>query len=171
MLKVKDIMVRDVKSCNLENHIGEVARLMRDSNCGAVPIVNEKSKIVGIVTDRDVCLALTGMHPVNATIAVAKIMTRKVFVCTPEENIYDAINTMRAERVKRLPVIDRESGQLVGILSIDDIVLHSNFSKDKNAEEDYVNGEEVLKALKAICKYRRTAEIINQIGEMTMMRG
>ncbi len=139
-MNVQALMNPRVKSAGTDASVADVVLIMEKYDCGAVPILNAANKLVGIVTDRDICLGL-GFRPFPAAgIPITDLMSKKVYACTPEEDVSAALLTMKSRKVRRLPVIDA-SGQLVGILSMDDIVLH--------ADENF---GETVKTLKAIYK-------------------
>jgi CBS domain-containing protein len=129
---VKDLMTRNVNSCRPENNLAEVARVMRKQRCGALPIVDGSGKVTGIITDRDICIAL-GMKNIKASDVRARDVSHTACIsCSPDNDVRDALRTMATQEVSRLPVID-EAGQLVGILSIDDVIFragggHSNLT-------------------------------------------
>ena len=140
-MNVQALMNPRVKSAGTDASVADVVLLMEKYDCGAVPILNAANKLVGIVTDRDICLAL-GFRPLPAAgIPITDVMSKRVYACAPEEDVSRALQTMRNKKVRRLPVVDA-TGRLVGILSMDDVVLHV---------ED--NFGETVKTLKAI--YRR----------------
>jgi CBS domain-containing protein len=123
-MKVKDVMMRTPAFCTTESNAGEAVEIMWNRNCGLLPIVNPEKKVAGVVTDRDVCIALGTRDVRPGELAVRSIMTGKVFSCVPEEEIHSALATMARERVRRLVVLNTE-GNLEGILSMDDIVRHA----------------------------------------------
>ena len=124
-MQVKACMTHDAKFAMPETSLKEAARIMDAGNFGAVPVVSRRGEVVGILTDRDICLAIARSERSASEIPVGEIMTRKVFTCEAEESIDDAMRTMRHHRVRRLPVVTEE-GRLAGILSMDDVVLHSD---------------------------------------------
>ncbi len=140
-MKVEAVMNPRVKSAGTDASVADVVLIMEKNDCGTVPILNKANKLVGIVTDRDICLGL-GFRPLPAAgIPITDIMSKRVYACTPDEDVSVALQTMRQRKIRRLPVVNAE-GKLVGILSMDDVVLR--------AEEDF---GETVKTLKAI--YRR----------------
>ena len=129
---VKDLMTRNVNSCRPENNLAELAKVMRKQRCGALPIMDSSGRVTGIITDRDICIAL-GMKNIRASDVRARDVSHTACIsCSPDNDVRDALRTMATQEVSRLPVID-EAGQLVGILSIDDVIFragggHSNLT-------------------------------------------
>jgi CBS domain-containing protein len=145
-MKVRDVMTKNVAFCRPENNLAEVTELMWKHRCGAVPIVVESGRVVGIITDRDICMALGTRNLKASNLTAADVSLPKYFACGPFEDIHDALQTMASQEVRRLPVVDAD-GKLVGILSIDDVVLFARAGST-------INFGEVIRTLKAICEYR-----------------
>lgn len=121
---VKDLMTRDVSTCNPNNNLAELSKMMRNHRCGALPIVDSSKRVTGIITDRDICIAL-GTKNIRASDVLAREVSSPGCVsCSPDADVRDALRTMATQEVSRLPVVD-EAGQLVGILSIDDIIFRA----------------------------------------------
>src|ERR1700693_4267155 len=121
---VKDLMTRNVTSCRPENNLAELAEMMWNERCGAVPILDGSRRVMGIITDRDICIAL-GTRNIRASEVLARDVSPPGYIsCNPDNDVRDALKTMATQEVSRLPVVD-EAGQLVGILSIDDIIFRA----------------------------------------------
>jgi CBS domain-containing protein len=122
-MRVHEIMTHDVRSCRADAYLSAAANLMLDDNCGFVPVVDEGGVVVGVITDRDVCLAAARRGSRADEIRVAEVCSGKVFCCSPGDDVHAALQTMRSARVHRLPVTDAE-GRLRGVLSVTDVLLH-----------------------------------------------
>ncbi|MCL2776790.1 MAG: CBS domain-containing protein [Polyangiaceae bacterium] len=121
-MKVDDVMTREVKPCHPDESLARAAQLMWDNDCGCVPVVDDEERVIGIVTDRDVCMAaLLNGRPLHELL-VAQAMAHKPVRVSPDDNISEAEELMRHARVRRLPVVDTK-GQLVGILSLGDLAI------------------------------------------------
>ena len=116
---VKDVMTSAPVCCNPDSKVDEVATLMADHDCGIVPVCKD-SKLVGVITDRDItCRAVAkGMYP--AAVAVRDVMTKKVYTIHQDEDVEAAIALMEVKQVRRLPVVD-EDGKVVGIVAPSDL--------------------------------------------------
>jgi CBS domain-containing protein len=123
-MKVRDIMTRDVASCEKETDIGTAARFMLNRRCGTLPVVDRHGGLAGIITDRDIAMAAATRQRNASHIAVHEAMTGAVRRCFADDEVGAALKQMEEARVRRLPVVD-ESGHLAGIVSIDDIVLRA----------------------------------------------
>ena len=123
-MEVRDVMVEAPASCGPATNLSDVVDIFRARKCGFLPVVDQQQKVVGVVTDRDICIALGEGNRLPADIVVGEIATKKVFSCQADDDIRTALRTMGAAKVRRLPVVDVE-GKLKGVLSMDDVVLHT----------------------------------------------
>src|ERR1700686_1134535 len=103
-MKVKDVMTSNVRACFKSDNLATVAQVMWDNDCGCVPVLNEEGWLVGMLTDRDICMAafLQGM-PIGE-IKVSAVMSRQLFDCTSDDDLSAAEQIMREKKVRRLPV-------------------------------------------------------------------
>jgi len=141
-MKVKDIMTKDPATCTPDTTLAEAARLLWEADCGILPVV-EDGEIEGVVTDRDMYIALATRNMRAASLRVGAVATKTVVSCAPEDDVQEALALMKQALVRRLPVLGF-GGTVLGLLSMNDIVLAADV-------DDSVTGEDVLDALKAIC--------------------
>jgi len=121
---VASVMTRAVVSCSGNDTLHRAAQIMWDRDCGAVPVVDAEGRAVGVVTDRDLCMAAyTRGRPLSA-ISVSSLLAGKLHTCVPSTSLDEAIARMRLERVRRLVVVDPRDQRLVGMLSLADLVRH-----------------------------------------------
>ena len=114
-------MTTDVVSVNQTEPLSEAARLMYECDCGAIPVLDIVSKrILGMITDRDICMAVWSKDRPPSTICTSEITSRELYACREGDSIASAEGLMRAKQVRRVPVLD-EHDRLVGILSLADI--------------------------------------------------
>jgi len=143
-MKVHDIMTLDAVSCPMDMDLASAARLMLKAHVGTLPVVNSHGVVTGILTDRDIAMAV-GTRPRQASeIAVHEAMSSRVRACLAHEDVLAALRLMEQGRIRRLPVLDPD-GHLVGVLSIDDILLRAVDKTDGIAPTDF------LSALQVIC--------------------
>jgi len=119
-MKVQDVMTKAVGTCAPNEGANVAAGIMREFDCGIVPVV-EEHRVVGVVTDRDLCLAALEQGKALHEIEVRSAMSGDVLTCAPTDTIERAEETLRAGKVRRLPVV--ADGALVGMISLDDIAL------------------------------------------------
>jgi len=151
-MKVRDVMVRDVKFCTPKMNLAEAAEVLWKAGVGALPVV-EEGRVLGIITDRDISIALGTRNAKAADLLVKEIVLPKVFYSGPEDDIHIALGTMKAQRVRRLPVVD-DKGVLAGILCLDDIVL---YAEEKVGELTYAD---VVETMQAICEHPAVERIL-----------
>jgi len=143
---VESLMTRDVESARPESTLAEAAAVMWRRDCGVVPVTDEGGSVVGVITDRDICMALSMRGQRAAEVRVAEVMARGVETCTPVDDVREALEAMARRQVRRLPVVDSR-GRLVGVLSINDIIRHTRKGKSKKR----VSRRAALAALRAVC--------------------
>ena len=119
-MKVEDIMIRNVKCCAPADVLNHAAQIMWENDCGCVPVVDDDSRTVGILTDRDICMAAYTQGRALKDIQVSSAMSREVFVCRSSDDLLTAQRLMRGHCVRRLPATDAD-GKLMGIVSLTDI--------------------------------------------------
>lgn len=150
-MQVEDVMTRDVSVCGPATSAAAAAEIMWNRDCGILPILEESGQLVGMVTDRDLFIALGTQNRNASDLPVSEIMHREPYACAPEDDVRKALKTMAQQRVRRLPVLDK-SGTLKGILSMNDVILRAK------PETDGVFKDDVIRTLKAICEHRQAAQ-------------
>ena len=145
-MTVRDIMTQNVQACQPETDLAAVAKLMWDFDCGFIPVVGPSGALVGAITDRDICMAVTTRRLLPERIAAGQAMSAPVHACMPGDTISSALGVMKQFKVRRLPVIDA-SGAPVGVITMNDIVLAAEKGKS-------VPAKEVVSALAGICAHR-----------------
>ncbi len=121
-MQVREIMTSNPACCTRQTSLDEVAQLMVEYDCGAIPVVEsmQNQRPVGIVTDRDICIRTVarGENPLELT--AGDIMSRPVITVRPTDSLDECIRVMEENQIRRVPICDDE-GRLVGILSQADI--------------------------------------------------
>jgi len=126
-MKIKHVMTKDPTYCVSADTAQRAARIMRDGDTGVVPVIeNEQSrKVVGIVTDRDLCMNVVAEGGDPRTTQVHEAMTTTVVTCSPQDSVDKATELMRENQIRRIPIID-EHHRLMGIVAMADIVGRAN---------------------------------------------
>lgn len=119
-MKAEEWMTKTVQTCRPQSSMSEAAHAMWSGDCGVLPVVNDAGRLVGMVTDRDICMGAHFQGRPMQDMSVADSMSRKVFSCQTSDSIEQVIRRMADEQVRRVPVLDAR-GKLVGILSLNDI--------------------------------------------------
>lgn len=128
-MKVQEVMTKDVGFCRAEDNLSKAGEVMRQRDCGAIPFVDEQNGVVGMITDRDICLAVSSSNRKAAGIKIAEALAdQKVVSCRPDEAIKDVLKKMRKNQIKRLPVVGAKKA-LLGIISITDILFAAEKEK------------------------------------------
>jgi CBS domain-containing protein len=140
-MKVQELMTKDVSCCEPGTNAATAAELMWNRNCGALPVVENGGRLAGIVTDRDLFIALGTRNRLPSDLAVGEIMNQDVASCAPGDDIKVALKTMAERGLQRLAVVDKNDS-LQGILSVGDLLRHG--------EGDGLSRDALLKTLQAI---------------------
>lgn len=151
-MKVQDVMNREVETCAPGSDLAAAAMIMWRNDCGFVPVTSDDRKALGVITDRDICMAVATRHQPAASIGVKDVMSGRIHAVRPDDDIKVALEKMRIEKVRRLPVVARD-GSLVGVVSINDIVLRSEPGAGRSAGE--LSAADVLLVMKSVCEHRR----------------
>ena len=132
-MKVKELMTLDPTCCTPETSLEEVARLMIDADCGAIPVVGDLTSRypIGMVTDRDIVVRTVakGRNPLE--LAARDCMTAPAITVTADTDVGACIDMLELNQIRRIIVVDRE-GRTCGILTQADIAMH--LSKRKAGE-------------------------------------
>ncbi|MBL8179876.1 MAG: CBS domain-containing protein [Bryobacterales bacterium] len=152
-MKVKELMNQAPVACTPELNLAAAAALLWTNDCGALPVLND-GLLEGVITDRDIAIALGTRDMPASAVTVGEVISHKGFTCTPDDDVHHALKTMRTHRVRRLPVIGRH-GKLEGMLCLNDIVLRAHRVAHKPADITY---DDVVNTLKAIDEHRTELE-------------
>jgi CBS domain-containing protein len=160
-MKVKEVMTLNPTGCTSTNSLADVAGLMWDNDCGIVPVLAEGGKVVGVITDRDICMAAALKGYQLANIAVEDTISGKVFTCKTEDNVRTALETMKEKKIRRLPVLN-DDGTLAGMLSMNDIVLQASEGKPNKTPD--VSYADVVSTYKSICEHWAPVKVAQAAG-------
>ena len=139
-MKIDKLMSTKVFSCGAEDDLSIAARIMWENDVGCVPVVDSRSRVIGMLTDRDVCMAAYTQGRRLYEIRVGSVMSKNVQVCAVTDEVRMAEEIMQREQMHRLPVVDEEQ-RLVGLLSLNDIAREAadeRFLLDKQLALDEV---------------------------------
>lgn len=125
-MKVSDIMTEEPAFCTPETELPEVAMMMRENDCGEIPVVESREKPVpiGVVTDRDIAIRSVAEGKDPQGMSAADCMSTPCVTVGPEMRIDEACGIMEENQIRRVPVIDRQ-GKLCGILALADIARYA----------------------------------------------
>lgn len=150
-MNIEQVMNKNVHTCRSSDSLRFPAQLMWEHDIGCVPVVDEETRPVSMVTDRDLlmCAYFTGKPLEEQTVAQA--MSKELHVIHVGQSVQSASALMRAKQVRRLPVVDA-AGKLAGIVSVNDLALAGGKGRA-------VKPEELSAMLTSICQPRRLAQV------------
>jgi CBS domain-containing protein len=119
-IKTAKLMRPDVVTCGSTDTLERAAQLMWDHDIGCVPAVDADGRLVGMLTDRDVCMAAYTRGAPLRDISVAETMATHVYSCTADSDVHIVEKLMAEHQVHRMPVIDGEA-RPIGLISLNDI--------------------------------------------------
>ena len=130
-MKIHEVMTPNPMCCIPADAATRAALIMRELNVGIVPVVKSSTdqRLVGVVTDRDLCMGVVAMDRHPQTVPVQQCMSTNMITCQPDEDIQRAARLMEEHQVRRIPVIDPE-GRLLGMVSTADLCQRTNLSSD-----------------------------------------
>lgn len=144
MMKVKELMTAEPRTCTPDTTLAVAANLMLEGDCGILPVVDD-GELVGVVTDRDMYIALATRNQLASQLRVGAVATRTVSTCAPEDDVHAALETMKTRRVRRLPVVGF-GNTVLGVISMNDILLAAGDTAP-------VRHDAVVDTLQGICAH------------------
>ena len=147
-MNVGQIMNRTVETCRPADNLAIAAAKMWDHDIGCLPVIGEDERVVGMITDRDICMAgyLQGGQLIQIPVSAA--MSKELYSCRADDALIEAEETMRSRQVRRLPVIDA-SGKVAGIISLNDLAREAERQVGRKGRE--LTAQEVSATLAAVC--------------------
>jgi len=118
-MQVQDVMTPSPICCSPTEPLDRVARLMRDHDCGIIPVCDKK-RLAGVITDRDITVRAVGSGLTAANVLVENVMTKPVFTVRDTDDVQVAIDLMESKQVRRLPVLNEKS-EVVGVVAPSDL--------------------------------------------------
>jgi CBS domain-containing protein len=146
-MKIREIMTKPVATCQPGTNLAEAAALMWENDCGALPVLNETGELAGIVTDRDICIALGTRNLRASDLCVKDLLGNQTLSCRASDEVSAVLRTMRDGKVRRLPVVDHVT-HVEGIISMDDVVM--NARSGISGTSSPISFEEAVATLQAI---------------------
>ncbi len=127
------------------------AKKMWDSDIGFLPVTGSNGQVIGIITDRDICMSAYTQGRAISEIPVSVAMSKEVFSCAPNDTVAAAEEEMRLHQVRRLPVLASD-GKLVGVLSINDLTREAE--RELYGTNQEITTKELTDTLAMICEPR-----------------
>jgi len=154
-MNVSQIMTRNVFTAGPNDTLAKAAQIMWEKDVGCVPIV-EEGRVIGMITDRDICMAAYMRGDSLQTLPISSAMSRQVHACSPKQSLADAEEVFRTRLIRRMPVLDA-NGALVGILSLNDLAREAIRQQGRRGRE--LGGDEVTATLAAVSQPRQPNDV------------
>jgi len=136
-MTIKELMTRPAVTCPRDATLDQAARLMWEYDCGVVPVIDDEGRAVGVVTDRDICMAAYTQGTMLAAIPVTTAMAHHVIAIHADESVETAERLMADNQIRRLPVIDG-GGCVVGVVSLNDLARLAGKAERKTLDREFV---------------------------------
>jgi CBS domain-containing protein len=150
-MNVQSIMTKNPKFCSPEDTLSAAAHLMWECDIGSIPVVDTEQRVVGMITDRDICMATYTQDRRPSEVPVQQAMASKIVACRPDDDIKTAERLMRDNQIRRLPIIDRQ-GHLLGMVSVNDLARKA--ANDRHLSSPQVGETGVVTTMAAIAAPR-----------------
>jgi CBS domain-containing protein len=121
IMNVRDVMTKEAARCTLGINLGAAVEILWNSDCAMLPVIDTHEKVVSVITERDICIALGTRNRLPGEITVGEVATKRAICCSSTDDVRSALAKMLEAKVRRLPVVNAE-GRLEGILTMDDVV-------------------------------------------------
>lgn len=132
MVRCEDVMTRNPRCVSPRDSLLEAIRIMKEINVGYVPCCGQDNRLLGVITDRDIALALSRDEKPSA-LRVNDYMSRDPVTCSPDDNVLDAARMMEEHQIRRLPVVDHDN-ILLGVIATADIARRAERNKELESE-------------------------------------
>jgi CBS domain-containing protein len=134
MQTIREVMTPDVKTISPQETVQRAAQLMDELNVGAIPVC-DGDKLVGMITDRDITVRATAAGQAPDACKVADVMSTDVRTCTTNQSVDEVLGQMGDVQIRRVPVLDEQSHQMVGIVSLGDMATKHSAGIDHALDE------------------------------------
>ncbi len=148
-MKTRHLMTTSPTTCSIADHLATAAMKMWEDDCGIVPVL-DNGEVIGVITDRDIAMALAMKGAASTEVRVGEVINGQIFSCSPDDQVAEALKAMAEHQVRRLLVLDE--GKLVGLLSLNDIVLEAASTPGLQKKPTYAK---IVKALRAIGQHSK----------------
>jgi len=154
-MRIEQLMAKVTRTCRPGDGLGEVAQMMWSNDCGCLPVTagDGSQRLLGMISDRDICKMIRSDAGALPDVRVGDAMTEVVRACNPGDPISEAVAIMGEARVRRLPVVD-ESERVIGMLSLADLALEA--TRQTTWWKPKITVAEVGELLATICRPRES---------------
>jgi len=149
-MNIDSIMEKEVVTCGPDDTLESAAIMMWNSACGAIPIVSEDGRALGVITDRDIAMASALQHKPLWQIKTQEVCgDREVISCQSNATAGEALQKMGENGVRRLLVLDND-GRIEGLVSIDDAICEARHDGDSSG----IGFSQLVPALQEVCRHQ-----------------
>ena len=150
---IRELSPTYVASCHPDTALSEAATLMREHDCGILPVVDGSYKVLGVLTDRDICMAVSTRNVLASVLRARDVMSTTIHTIGAGDTAAQALRVMRKHHVRRLP-ITAPDGVLEGIVSLNDLFLAAR--PLGGSQLGSPSHEDLIQTMKAICSHPST---------------
>lgn len=134
MQTIQEVMTRDVQTISPQETVQRAAQMMDELNVGAIPVL-DGGKLVGMITDRDITVRSVAAGQAPGATRVGDVMSTDVRTCTTRQTVDEVMGQMGDVQIRRVPVIDEDSQEVVGIVSLGDMATKHSAQVDRTLDE------------------------------------
>ena len=150
---VRQVMIKKPLCCGESLNVAAAAEVLRVDGAGALPVIDLKGMVSGILTGHDIILAAGRQNKRLSEMTATEIMTRNPWMCRADDDVHTALRTMRLRKVWQLPVVNA-AGELEGLLRATDVVIHARNDDGSRPDLSYADAMNTLKSI-----YEREPEL------------
>lgn len=150
-MRIDQIMTQDVCTCRQDDSLDRAAQLMWDRDCGCLPVcvADGVTRVIGLITDRDICMCALFQRKPLSELRVSQAMSKQVQACKVSDSVVAAEEVMAEAQIRRLPVLG-DNDALVGMVSLSDLAREAE--RETAETEQEISEMEVGGTLAAICQ-------------------
>jgi CBS domain-containing protein len=135
-MRIRELMNKPAVTCSPGDSLRVAAQAMLEHDCGAVPVADGDGRLVGIITDRDICMAAYTRKEAPELLRVADVMAKRVSSCHADDSSEVAEGMMRDKQIRRIPIVD-DDNRPVGMLSQSDLARNAASAPRRNTVEKH----------------------------------
>lgn len=151
-MRIEQLMTGNVHVCHPQDTLSTAAEKMWAHDIGCLPVIDDSGQVIGMITDRDICMAAYTQGRSLAELPVSIAMSRELFTCTQDDLIKDAEEALKSHQIRRLPVLNKEQN-LVGIVSLNDIAREAE--REASLKNREISTQEVTTTLASVSQPRQ----------------
>ncbi len=161
MLTVGDICTRSPRVTTPESTLAQAAKVMWDGDCGMLPVIDAARKVIGVISDRDIALAMAIRGAKAHETKVKETMNGRVVSCRADEPVGAALSKLAKHQLRRLPVVSADN-VVEGVLSMADAIRNSGRFMGEKGQD--LTGDNVVRVLQAISESQDSKKTLHIPG-------